>query len=89
MTEPRWYNIHGEEVDLDRIDREYALNILLLLYNRRRHERVDPYTDPLIQKLRLRVLYGPKPGCLQRWGLWKFRFNRAAKKIGHPKARWL
>lgn len=87
MPEARWFNIYGDEVDLDSINREYALNILLRLYDRRRHEWADPYTDPLIQKLRQRVLDGPKPSFAQRLGLWKLRYNRKAREIGARKAR--
>jgi hypothetical protein len=59
--EPRWYNVHREEVDLNNIDREYALNILMLAHANRvkmGYTREDFIEDRLIQKLRGIVLEG-------------------------------
>lgn len=66
-----WFNVFGERVDLDRIDREYALNILSRVLER--NLAVDPRTDPLVQKLRGRILQGRDPN----WRDWlrRKRYN--------------
>lgn len=59
----KWFNVFGEEVDLDTIDSEYALNILMHTLGRARAgwTREELMADPLVQKLRERILAGVKP----------------------------
>ena len=61
---PRWYDSLGREVDLDDIDREYALNIFTMVVSRRARQgyrAADFKEDPLIQKLREVILTGREP----------------------------
>lgn len=57
-----WRNVFHEPVDIENIDKEYALNILTMVLLRRGrygsefHE--DIRTDPLVQTLRKTVLNG-------------------------------
>ncbi len=67
--EPRWRNVFGAEIDLDNIDRDYALNILLMAHARRVRmgfTRDDMIEDRLMQKLREVVLDGRKPSARDR-----------------------
>jgi hypothetical protein len=69
MSEARWKNVFGQEVDLDNIDRQYALNILSMTLLRRGSigaTRQDCIDDPLIQKLREVVLEGREPNLSDR-----------------------
>lgn len=67
MTDtPRWVDALGREVDLDNIDREYALNILTMVLLRRGREDCFPddiRQDALVQKLRNVVLNGRAPNA--------------------------
>lgn len=58
-----WRNAFGEPVDLDKIDKRYALNILTMVLRRTRNDATanDLRHDPLIQKLRDVVLNGRDP----------------------------
>lgn len=59
--EARWHNALGEEVDLDDIDAEYALNILThysLNCGKRGYTDDDMRASPLVQKLRQVILFG-------------------------------
>lgn len=61
MERVLWRNVFGEPVDLDNIDREYALNILTMTLLRRGRFGYTPdeiREDPLVQKLRAVVLNG-------------------------------
>lgn len=61
MNDPRWFNALNEEVDLDDIDREYALNILTHILTRFPRNAMSPdelRADPLVQKLRDVILNG-------------------------------
>jgi hypothetical protein len=68
--EARWFNAFGEEVDLDNIDREYALNILsMYILNsglRCAHSHESIKVDPLVEKLRDVILNGRKPTMRDR-----------------------
>lgn len=67
MTDsPRWFDALGREVDLDNIDREYALNILTMVLLRRGKAWATPddiRQDALVQKLRDVVLNGRAPNA--------------------------
>lgn len=68
-SEARWVDALGREVDLDNIDREYALNILSMVLLRRGRLGLsddDIRNDPLVQKLRDVVLTGRKPNLSDR-----------------------
>lgn len=92
MSEARWLNSLGEEVDLDNIDREYALNILCMVLLRRGrmqniHDslgipREDVREDPLVQKLRDVVLTGRAPNKRDR--IRAIRYNMRNKRRGLP-----
>lgn len=59
--EARWVNALGEEVDLDNIDAEYALNIYTMVCTRRGalgYTDSEMRSDPLVQKLREVILTG-------------------------------
>lgn len=61
-TEARWFDSLGREVDLDNIDKEYALNILTMVLLRRGRDGYDDVReDALVQKLREVVLTGREP----------------------------
>lgn len=69
ITTPTWHNALGDEVDLDNIDRVYALNILTMVLLRRGLLNYSPeevLVDPLVQKLREVVLDGRKPNLSDR-----------------------
>jgi hypothetical protein len=53
--ETMWWREDGRQFLVDDLDREYALNILLFLYEHHRH-RFKPRSNGLIQRLRDRVL---------------------------------
>lgn len=60
----RWFDSLGREVDLNDIDKEYALAILtmvLLRYGRASYTSDEVREDPLVQKLRDVVLNGREP----------------------------
>ena len=61
LGQARWVNALGEEVDLDNIDAEYALNIYTMVCMRRGmlgFTDSDMREDPLVQKLREVILTG-------------------------------
>lgn len=61
-SSPIWFDSLGREVDLDNIDKEYALAILtMVLLRRGRRGATDVRHDPLIDKLRDVVLNGRAP----------------------------
>ncbi len=69
MRNPTWTDVFGHEVDLDNIDRVYALNILThhtLVCGRRLNSHSDMRRDPLVQKLRAVVLGGREPNLRDR-----------------------
>jgi hypothetical protein len=85
LGEARWNNAFGEPVDLDNIDREYALNIYTMVIQRREragYTRDDYLQDPLVQKLRDVILDGRRPGLRDR--LRAFRFNIRSRRQGMP-----
>jgi hypothetical protein len=85
MSEARWFNVLGDEVDLDDIDREYALNIYTMAVQRRAllgYTSKDFRADPLIQKLRDVILDGRKPNLRDR--IRGERYNVAMRKLGLP-----
>lgn len=60
----RWFNVFGEEVDLDDIDRSYALNILMMFAQhkaRQGYSRDWIESHPLTRKLREATLKGRDP----------------------------
>lgn len=64
IGEARWNNAFGESVDLDDINRVYALNILTLVLLRRGRAGMsndEVRHDPLVSKLREVVLVGREP----------------------------
>lgn len=70
MTQKQlWTNALGEPVDLDDIDREYALNILTMALLRRGDwgcTSAEVREDELIQKLREVILTGRTPTARDR-----------------------
>jgi hypothetical protein len=88
-----WINVFGEEVDLDSIDREYALNIYTMAVRRRVEWWSDSLSsaeiderlreDPLIEKLREVILKDAKKTPRDR--LRAIRYNQRAAKRG---LRW-
>lgn len=83
--EPRWFDARGQEVDLDDIDKEYALNILMMVHARRiiaEYTADEMRADPLIQKLRDVVLHGREPNLIDRRR--GDLYNRAMRKMGLP-----
>lgn len=86
QDEARWYNAFGEEVDLDNIDREYALNILsmYILNGGRRfmHTHESIKSDPLVVKLRSVILNGRKPTMRDRARA--FAYNIRCVREGLP-----
>jgi hypothetical protein len=69
MSEPTWTNAHGEPVDLDNIDKVYALNILshyTLNCGRLGYDHEDMRNNALVQKLRGIVLDGREPNLRDR-----------------------
>jgi hypothetical protein len=85
IATPTWRNALGEPVDLDNIDREYALNILTMVLLRR---GMRGYTDqeiredPLVEKLRDVVLNGREKNVHDR--LRAKRYNLLCKLEGLP-----
>lgn len=79
----RWHNVFGDEVDLDTIDSEYALNILMHIMGRSRAfwTREELRADPLVQKLRERVLAGVKPTLRDRLRGSAYNFRCRAAKL--------
>lgn len=80
---PLWTNAFGEPVDLDNIDREYALNIYTMVIKRRglwmcSDEQIRE--DPLVQKLREVILAGAKKRPSDR--LRAIRYNVKARAAG-------
>lgn len=64
MGEARWRDALGNEVDLDDIDVEYALNILThytLRCGKRGMTDDDMRANPLVQKLRKTIMFGRQP----------------------------
>jgi hypothetical protein len=86
VSEPRWFNAAGEEVDLDDIDREYALNILTMVIYRHGQSMFstadDLRHDPLVQKLRDVVLEGREPNLRDRARA--IRYNAKMRAAGLP-----
>lgn len=84
-TPPQWFNALGEEVDLDNIDREYALNILSMVLPARASLGYTPdeiREDALVQKLRDIVLNGRTMNSHDR--LRAIRYNFACRLRGLP-----
>ena len=80
-----WRNVFGEPVDLDDIDREYALNILSMVIARRAragYTADEMREDPLIQKLREVVLEGREKTAKDRRRA--RRYNKRTAKLGLP-----
>jgi hypothetical protein len=80
-TEPRWFDSLGREVDLDDIDREYALNILTMVLLRRGllgYTSKEIRVDPLVQKLRDVVLSGREPNQADRNRANQYNIDNAA-----------
>lgn len=79
---PVWHNVFGDPVDLDDIDKRYALNILtMVLAGRERYAGPrELRRDPLIQKLRLIVLNGRDPNIRDR--IRAIKYNRRARRAG-------
>lgn len=94
IPEARWFNSLGEEVDLDNIDREYALNILSMVLLRHGRDQgyaeafgyddtpVDLREDPLVNKLREVVLTGREKNLRDRARA--VRYNMLNKRAGKP-----
>lgn len=93
-SEVLWHNAFGEPVDLDKIDREYALNIYTMATMRRvRSWELMGYSaaeqdefmreDALIQKLREVILKGAAKRPRDRARA--LRYNAKARKLG---LRW-
>ena len=86
MTDVLWRNAFGEPVDLDNIDREYALNIYTMVVRRRGvwlWSDDEIRDDPLVQKLREVILKDAKktPRHVAR----AIRYNAKARARG---LRW-
>lgn len=82
-NEARWYNAFGEEVDLDNIDREYALNILsMFLLNSGLRGFIVDKDHPLTTKLRDVILNGRKPTMRDRARA--FAYNIRCVREGKP-----
>ena len=84
-NEPRWLDSLGNEVDLDDIDKEYALNILtmkLARMGRRLASPEDIRRDPLVQKLREVVLHGREPNAQDRRRALQYNINNV--RTGQP-----
>lgn len=80
-----WYNVLGDEVDLNKIDREYALNILMHVHGRMAWcgtEQAETRNDELIQELRKVVLSRRRRRPRDVWRA--FNYNRRCKKAGYP-----
>lgn len=85
MSDTLWHDVFGDPVNLDDIDKRYALNILTMALLRRGRRGVtdkELLTDPLIQKLREVVLNGRDPKLRDR--VRAFKYNRRAKREGIP-----
>lgn len=85
MSEPLWRNVFGEPVDLDNIDREYALNILMMATTsraQRGYTSQEFRDDPLIQKLREVILSRRRKRL--RDLLRALNYNRRCKAAGYP-----
>lgn len=85
MEERRWFNVFGEEVDLDSIDRLYALNILsMVLFNHGLlgSSREEAEKDPLVLRLREIVLNGRDRNTRDR--LRALRYNLRCRRRGLP-----
>lgn len=90
ISEVLWRNAFGEPVDLDSIDREYALNIYTMVVQRRveawywlltqAEVEKELRGDPLVQKLREVILedHEKTPADIAR----AKRFNAKAQKLG-------
>ena len=76
----------GNEVDLNDIDREYALNILTMVVFRRGEMGLwsmdDLRHDALVEKLRDVVLTGREPGAKDR--VRAFQYNLDNVRAGLP-----
>lgn len=84
-AEPSWRNVWGQEIDLDDIDREYALNILMMAHTTRvlmDYTRDDFMRDRLIQKLRGIVLEGREPSWRDK--IRGARYNARCRRKGLP-----
>jgi hypothetical protein len=86
---PRWLDSLGREVDLDNIDREYALNILTMVLLRRGrggYTDAEIREDALVQKLREVVLTGREPNHEDRRRAFKYNIDniKAGKRFRAP-----
>ena len=80
-----WHNAFGEPVDLDDIDKEYALNILSMVISTRTlrgYTREDFQNDPLVEKLRSVVLNGREKNARDRLRGWCY--NWRCRRAGLP-----
>jgi hypothetical protein len=77
---PRWYNVFGEAVDLDDIDKRYAANILGHIDNRPRGRY--GLGDALIDKLEEVAANGRRPNLRDR--LRAVRYNIRCWREGQP-----
>ena len=93
MPDARWFNSLGEEVNLDDIDREYALNILtMVLWRRGRDSNFTGQAmsslreDALVQKLRDVVLHGREKTGKDKTRAMQYNIDnvRAGKKFRAP-----
>lgn len=83
IGEARWFDSVGREVDLDNIDKHYALNILTMALLRRGRRGIrDVSHDPLIQKLREVVLNGREPNEADEARA--AAYNKLNRKAGLP-----
>lgn len=82
---PRWQNALGEDVDLDNIDRKYALNIYSMVLRRRAqmgYTTQDVKEDNLLHKLYGIILDGRKPNLRDKLRAEHYNFH--TKRAGLP-----
>jgi hypothetical protein len=82
MSNPTWRNVFGKEIDLDTIDRNYALNILLHRSKMGLIVCSKVEYDALTHKLIERIRDGHKPG-LRDWSR-RRQYNFRCRRAGLP-----